>query len=294
MLRPSPVPRAQGSFRRGPLSCHCLPVRTRLPSSYPMSSPDSTPPVSEIPAVREPSLDEVREQLLTDPGAAPTAVRAYFQGHNHAAAVLKEWQIGFLPPSLAASPTYAILQRRVIFPVRSLTGALLALAGRDPAYGPAQAAPSSDDPETPPPSSQWAIVPPAPQALFGENRLTKRGAKAKLKKAGGLFLVQEPEDVIRLARADILAVASFGTQTTPEQRQQLHALARDQADARIVLMNALDLPGRVAMLQTLRQLCTKVAVRVAWTSSLQEGRFRDKSPAVLTDEELAALKDHWS
>lgn len=128
-----------------------------------------------------------------------------------------------------------------------------------------------------------------PKVLLGIDRIQKRGSKTALKNQGGLLVVEGTDDMEQLAEVELLSVALDGKTASSLQRKQLVQLADEYAESRAQLLLPLDKEGRQAMLKLMQQLVTEVYVKVAWTSQLEGGRFKEKAPADLTKEELQAL-----
>jgi len=122
--------------------------------------------------------------------------------------------------------------------------------------------------------------------LLAANQIERWGTKQALRRQGGLLVVQSAADVQRLAAGKLLAVATERAILTPEQVQRLAELARQYAEEKLQVWLPLNKAGRQRMLKYLQALVPEVFVHVPFTSTTDGGRFADKAPADLTDEDL--------
>jgi 5S rRNA maturation endonuclease (ribonuclease M5) len=252
-----------------------------------------TASTAEAPPPALPPID-LAPLLVRDAARFPADVQAYREAQPHwftdPAQLLREWGVGYLPEGADVPQALKDLAGTLVFPLRDRFGEVLGYAGRDPAFEERLRSWKGLADVPPPVEWRWALRPAG--ALFGQDRVAQRGSKKKLKEAGGVLVVEEPGDVIRLARVGVLAVALLGRQATPEQLAALEALAQEYAEGRLQLMLDLDTAGRQAMQELMYQvhLRTKTWLRVAWTSKTLGGKFAGKKPSQLADEELAAWR----
>src|SRR5439155_8105534 len=101
-----------------------------------------------------------------------------------------------------------------------------------------------------------------------------------------LILAEGPNDVIRLCTLGVAAVGLCSNTITREQAAKAAALARQLGNGIVTVFLDCDPEGENGMKQCLGYLAQLTAVRLAWTSRMYNGKFKDRQPESLTLE-------HW-
>lgn len=258
-------------------------------------------PLEESDNEKARGLVDLPAKLIADPAKLPPSVAAYQRSRPHwfadPAKILADWQVGYLPMDSGGDRTGGTLRGRLVFPIRSLEGRLLAFAGRDCDY------------ETK--HRDWLSLPEEKRSqsaepgkyrfpksenfrksleLWGQERIVVRGSKKKLKEQGGLWVAEGPGDIIRLSLGNILAVGLMSNQPTHQQIEKITRLAWDYADGHVQLMLDLDEEGRKGAWKLLQELSPHAYVRMVWTSAGGTNQWANKQPEQLSDGELTELR----
>ena len=129
--------------------------------------------------------------------------------------------------------------------------------------------------------------------LFGQHALRSPEAGEKLK-ALGLVVVEGPNDVIRLDTLGIPAVALCSNRISREQATKAATLARELAGGVVTVFLDCDPEGEEGMKQCLGYLAQLCPVRLAWTSKMYGGKFKERQPESLTLQELEEIRAYLS
>ncbi|MCB9951426.1 MAG: toprim domain-containing protein [Planctomycetaceae bacterium] len=106
----------------------------------------------------------------------------------------------------------------------------------------------------------------------------------------GVVVVEGMNDVLRLEELHIAATALCSNKPTDAQVQTLAKFARQSANNKVTLFPDCDEPGEAGFKDLLWKLAEQqVEVRLGWSSTMFDGRFRGMQPEEPTDEEWATL-----
>lgn len=121
--------------------------------------------------------------------------------------------------------------------------------------------------------------------LFGQHALRQDGVREKIQGLG-LLLVEGPNDVIRLDTLGVPAVALCSNRISREQAEKVARLAREFAGGSVTIFLDCDPEGEEGMKQCLGYPAQLIPVRLAWTSKMYDGSFKDRQPEQI-------LKSEW-
>lgn len=255
-------------------------------------------PLAESDNEKARGLIHLPQKFVTDLASMPPAAASYVRNRPHwfhdPEKVLAEWNVGYLPMDAGEDRSGGTMRGKFVFPICSETGEILAFTGRDPMFEEKHARwlslPEAKRAEEPEPM-KWRFPKNFHRGLelWGQERISSRGVKKRLKAQGGLLIVEGPGDVIRLSQAGLLAVGLMSNQATNDQVVKIAQFAWGYADGKVQLMLDLDDEGRKGMGKLLQSLSPEAYVRVVWTSQTNEGRFQGKQPEELTSEELVGV-----
>ena len=121
--------------------------------------------------------------------------------------------------------------------------------------------------------------------LFGQYEFLKK-ARPETSPGIGVLVVEGPNDVIRMSMLGRRAVGLCSNRVSKEQGEEIVRLAREHAEKRVTLMLDNDLEGESGARQALWEIANRgAAVRLAWSRSLDGGKYTDRQPESLTEEE---------
>ena len=108
----------------------------------------------------------------------------------------------------------------------------------------------------------------------------------------GLPVVEGPNDVIRLATLGVPAASLCSNMITREQAVKVAKLAREVGGGIATIFLDCDLEGENGMKQALGYLAQLCAVRLAWTSRMFAGKFKNRQPESLTLQEWEEIRGY--
>ena len=227
------------------------------------------------------------EQFVTDVAAMPPETSGYFRRRPFLTSeVLREWRVGYLPQSAKS-----LLRGKIVYGYHSPAGELLTWFGRDPRYERKLTHwKASDRSEPEPVKTQFVKGFHRGLELYGEHAVRKAASEGGRSAAGvGLVVVEGPNDAIRLHTLGELAVAACSNTITREQAERAAKLARDVAEGTILLLLDGDEEGERGSQQAVALLAEFAPVRLGWARSMHAGRFRDRQPESLSDDDWREL-----
>lgn len=258
------------------------------PQSQPQpatSEPPRNSLLAESDNQRARELLTLDEQFITDVAAMPPEASNYFRRRPFLTPeVCRHWRMGYLPQSAKS-----LLRGRIVYGYLDQDGQVLTWFGRDPRYESKLAAwKASDRSEPEPIKTQFVKGFHRGLELYGVHAISSV-AIDKQSARSGLFVVEGPNDAIRLQSLGVPAVALCSNTITREQAEKAAELARKCAGGQITLLLDCDEEGERGVQQALPMLAEHAPVRLGWSSRMHDGGFRGRQPESIDAEEWKRL-----
>lgn len=258
----------------------------------PQPEPQRNTPLkdSENPRARE--LVTLYEDLLTDPGEMNPAAAAYVRSRPWLTAeVMRSWRMGYLPHSAKG-----LLRGRMVYGYFDERDHVLSYFGRDPDFDrkwgewERRGRPEKGKPM----KHRFVKGFHRGLELYGQNgklRLQDERLRESIARLG-LFVVEGPNDVIRLDCLGVGAVGLCSNKATDEQVAKIGSFARQIAGGKVVLLPDTDGEGEAGCKELLWKLhqAEGVTPKLGWSSEMFGGAFRDRQPESLSDEEWETIR----
>ena len=126
------------------------------------------------------------------------------------------------------------------------------------------------------------------QELYGESQFHELATPEQIGQTG-IILVEGPNDVINLHNLGVPAIAVCSNTISETQADKLATLANSIPGGHVSVMFDLDREGENGAKQTVLELAKRCCVRLAWTTNIAEGIFREKQPESISDEASIGL-----
>lgn len=277
-------------------------------TTEPATSACKSPPDEEKPAHNTPLLRSddpqtrslmqppIWEKFTTDIAAMQPAASSYVRRHRCLTPeAMAKWHIGVLPNDGGGDKRGFSLRGKIIYPILSEDNQTLGFVARDPKFEEKLAAferipPEERDPAKRPVKHRFPKGFKRGLELYGQqsDRLKEAGYREAIARYG-IIVVEGFNDVIRLDREGIPAVAICSNLITDEQVTKLIRWSK-MLKTHVSLMFDCDAEGdRGAADAAWKLLQAGVSVRPAWGRSMFAGRFADRQPESLAFDELTAV-----
>lgn len=233
-------------------------------------------------------------KFITDPALMPPAAAGYFRRRLFLLSeVCQRWRMGYLPRDVGGEDkSGGTMRGKIVYGYKDEEGNVLTWFGRDPEFEEKhhrwEAAGKVDaEPE------KFHFVKGFHRGLelfgqHGRERLERPGFREALKRFG-LVVVEGPNDVIGLDCLGVPAVGLCSNTVTDEQAEKLAEWAQQFAGGVVTLMLDCDVAGENGAKQALWKLSQRCLVRMAWSSDVEDGRFRGRQPESLNQQEVELL-----
>jgi 5S rRNA maturation endonuclease (ribonuclease M5) len=243
-------------------------------------------PLAQSENERARALTELDQKFTLDLAEMPPRASAYFRRRPFLSPeVCRAWRVGYLPRDTGEDKSGGTMRGKIVYPYLSETGEVLTWFGRDPDFEDKHKTwEASDRSEREPEKFHFVKGFHRGLELFGQHRLRHPQATETLKTLG-LILVEGPNDVIRLDTLGVSAAGLCSNNITREQAEKAAKLARELGNGIITVLLDCDPEGENGMKQCLGYLSQLIPVRLAWTSRMFAGQFKDRQPESLTLEE---------
>lgn len=225
-------------------------------------------------------IDRLDEQFTVKLEELPRAASAYARRRPFLLSeeLAAECRFGYLP-----SNAKSMVRSKWVYGVMDEQGQSLAWIGRNTAY--------EESTEVTTDTTQSKYKFPRQeyfrrgQELYGQEFLTDPRFAESLHRYG-LILTEGFTDRIRLHQLGVMSVAMMSNQLTDAQTQKLIRFASDYAGGRVGIMHDADNKGDEGAKESLWRLHNGgVDAYLAWSRSKFNGKFIDRQPESLTDEE---------
>jgi 5S rRNA maturation endonuclease (ribonuclease M5) len=230
---------------------------------------------------------------VTDVAAMPPAASAYFRRRTFLTSEeCRKWSAGYLPRDAGEDKSGGTMRGKIVYCYRSEAGEILTWFGRDPEFEDKHKAwATTDKSEREPEKFHFVKGFHRGLELFGQDRLRETTNAEKLK-ALGLIVVEGSNDVIRLATLGVPAVGLCSNTITREQAEKAARVARELAGGIVTVFLDCDPEGENGMRQCLGYLSQVTPVRLAWTTKMYGGKFKDRQPESLTLQEWQEVEEY--
>jgi hypothetical protein len=268
------------------------PAPPTAPSKKPADPPKINQPLAESTNERARELVALDEQFITDVAKMPPEASRYFRHRPFLTPeTCQKWRVGYLPQSAKS-----LLRGKIVYGYDSADGKLLTWFGRDPRYEQKAAEwKASDRSEPEPVKTQFVQGFHRGLELYGEHAVREAARERSASATGAvLILVEGSNDAIRMHALDAMAVAVCSNTITRDQAERAAKLSRDVADGTILLLFDCDEEGEHGSQQALALLAEYAPVRLGWSRSMYGGRYKDRQPESLAQDEWRELLSHLS
>ncbi|MFL6544495.1 MAG: toprim domain-containing protein, partial [Candidatus Udaeobacter sp.] len=127
--------------------------------------------------------------------------------------------------------------------------------------------------------------------LYGQEFLQDEQFAESLERYG-IILVEGFTDRLRLHQLGVMSLAMMSNRITDEQTQRLARYAKEYGYNRIGIMHDADTPGDDGAKETLWRLHEQdIDAKLVWTQRKFDGRFVDRQPESLTDNEWSEIAE---
>lgn len=269
----------------------------------PVPAPKANEPLAQSGNERARGLTELDRKFTFDLAGMPPRASSYLRRrHFLTPEVCRRWRMGYLPRDTGEDKSGGTMRGKIVYAYLSDSGDVLTWFGRDPDFEEkhkewAASGRSDREPE------KFHFIKGFHRGLelFGQHTVGTPQAVHTMKRLG-LILVEGPNDVIRLDSLGVTAMGLCSNTITREQAEKAARLARDVGNGIVTVFLDCDPEGENGMKQCLGYLSQLVPVRLAWTSRMFCGRFKDRQPESLMLQEWQEIEaylhsgrsDSWS
>lgn len=248
-------------------------------------------PLAESSNERARGLVNLHEKFITDPAKMNPSAAGYFRKRPYLTSeVAGQWHMGYLPRDANGNSAGGTMRGKIVYQLQDDQGQVVGYCGRDPDFETKHAAwiiggRQGDEPAkvTFPKGLHRGLL------LYGEQRLREPAVVEQIRSQKTLFIVEGPNDVIRLSLLDAPAVAVCSNRVTAEQVAKLAHWANELGAISLTLLFDLDAEGETGMQQALWQLAQRCPIRLAWSRAQFSSGFCDRQPESLTAEEWRTI-----
>lgn len=204
--------------------------------------------------------------------------------------VCQRWRMGYLARDTGEDKAGGTMRGKIVYAYQSEAGEVLTWFGRDPEFEEKHKAwEGTDKSDREPEKFHFIKGFHRGIELFGQHNLRAPEVKPQLE-ALGIVVVEGPNDVIRLDTLGVPAVALCSNTITRDQADKLAKLARELSKGIVTVFLDCDPEGENGMKQALGYLAQLTPVRLAWTSRMYGGKFKDRQPESLMIQEWQEIE----
>jgi len=266
------------------------------PTLAEVAAPEPEPPKVNLPLKDSPNerargLTQLDRKFVTDLAALPPKASAYLRRRPFLSSeVLAKWRAGYLPRDTGEDKSGGTMRGKIVYCYPSEAGDVLTWFGRDPEFEEKhQAWQVSDRSEREPEKFHFVKGFHRGLEFFGQHRLREEANAVKLRELG-LVLVEGPNDVIRLDTLGVPAAGLCSNTISRDQAEKGARLARELAGGVVTVFLDCDPEGENGMRQCLGYLAQLTSVRLAWTSKMYGGKFKNRQPESLMPPEWQEIE----
>lgn len=260
---------------------------TPAAKAAPAQEPRLNVPLKESANERARGLTELDYKFTLDIAQMPPKASSYFRRRPFfTSEVCRKWRMGYLPRDTGEDKSGGTMRGKIVYPYLSEKGDVLTWFGRDPDFEDKKKTwDATGRTEKEPEKFHFVKGFHRGLELFGQDRVREPQARETFSKLG-VILVEGPNDVIRLDTLGISAVGLCSNTITREQADKVARLAREAGNGTVTVFLDCDAEGENGMKQCLGYLSQLIPVRLAWTSRMYNGKFKNQQPETIS-------QDHW-
>lgn len=230
------------------------------------------------------------EKFVVDPAAMSPKAASYFRHRPFLTPELcHTWRMGYLPRDTGGDRAGGTMRGRIVYPMLSENGEVLTWFGRDPDFEEKMqawvaAGKEGNEPE------KWHFVKDFRRGLelFGQHRLREAEVQARAARLG-IVVTASPNDVVALGALGMPAVGLCAKEATREQAARLADMLRSVRGPTLLVMFDCSEEGEPAARQAIVDLAEHCPVRLAWSPTMYDGKFKGREAASVTPEEWAEM-----
>lgn len=243
-------------------------------------------PLAESENERARTVVNLHDKFVVDPLAMHPAAASYFRRRPYLTPEqCAKWKMGYLPGDTGGSKTGGTMRGKIVYPIHDEHGRILTFFGRDPQHSEKHAAwKASDRSQSEPERFHFVKGYHRGLEIFGQHRISEPQVREAIQTLGYLLLVEGANNSLRLDALGVPAFAVCSNRITREQAKKAAGWCRELGVAVAVMFDC-DPEGEAGAQQAVIELAQHCAVRLAWSRSMFDGRFIDRQPESLRDDE---------
>ena len=250
-------------------------------------------PLADSPNERARGLVNLHEKFITDPAAMNPSAASYFRRRPYLTSeIAAAWRMGYLSRDAGGDASGGTMRGKIVYQLWDEQGRVVGYCGRNVDFeSQMQAWINGGRQGAEPVKVTFPKGLHRGLLLYGEHRL-REAMRARAQALGAIFVVEGPNDAIRMSLLDVPTVAVCSNRITTEQADKLAHWSAELGGVPITLLFDLDPEGEAGSQQALFELAQRCPVRLGWSRSMYGGRFKDRQPESLTSEEWSVVHSH--
>ncbi|MBN8625808.1 MAG: hypothetical protein J0M17_09990 [Planctomycetes bacterium] len=249
-------------------------------------------PLEENPNERIRAVVSLHERLVVDPLLMSPPAAGYVRRRPYLTPeLLRKWKVGYLPFDAGGENSGGTMRGRIVYPIHDEQRRVLTYFSRDPRHEEKLAIWQAGDRSAPRPEKTHFVRGfHRGRELFGQHRLAEPGVREAIQSLGHLLITEGPNGVLRL---DAIGVPAFAACSNHLTREQATKIARWCRELNVVagVMFDCDAEGDVGAKQAVVELSQRCPVRLVWCRATFDGRFLDRQPDGLTEQEWEGVRN---
>lgn len=239
------------------------------------------------------ALVNLDDKFVVEPEKMSPKAASYFRKRPFLTPeVCRKYRMGYLPRDVGGDRVGGTMRGKIMYAMRNEDGEVLAWAGRDPDYAGKEHKWLAGGQQGREPA-KWTFPKGyhRGQEIYGQEQWNDQTVQEKIREIGVLLLVEGPND--RIALQETHGAPAYGicsNRITAHQAKKVADKAR-KLGVPIGVMFDCDVEGDNGAKQAIWELAQQRAcVRLPWSRSMQGGKFADRQPESLTEEEWGAIR----
>jgi hypothetical protein len=243
-------------------------------------------PLSESENERARGLVMLHDKFVADTATMNPAAANYFRKRPYLTPeACRQWHIGYLPCNAGGDSAGGTMRGKIVYPIHNEAGQVLTWFGRDPEFETKHAAwVSGGRQDREPEKVHFVKGFHRGLELFGQQRLAVADVREAVQGLRHLFVVEGPNDVIRLGAMGVPAFAVCSNRITREQAEKVGRWCRELGVIASLLFD-LDAEGETGAQQAVVELAQHCPVRFGWSRAIDGGRFAGRQPETIGSDE---------
>ena len=206
--------------------------------------------------------------------------------------VCQKYRMGYLPRDAGGDRAGGTMRGKIVYAMRNEDGEVLAWAGRDPDYAEKHHKWLAGGRQGREPA-KWTFPKGyhRGQEIYGQEEWNDETVEERIRELGVLLLVEGPNDRIALQETHGAPAYAICSNTITAHQAKKTADKACKLGVPIGVMFDCDVEGENGAKQAIWELAQQRAcVRLPWFRSMQDGKFADRQPESLTEEEWKAIR----